>query len=466
MKPMLPASHRLHSILAVVLLTSFALLTGCDAISGYEEPSQAVSNATPASKLRHAHLMDRAVARTTASAGKAAGSSVNLILGLQTYEADGITPRVLNQYDVTRRLLDKFGDNLEIKITVGETIDAITVKINETVLEDFLADVAQDPDIAWVEPDALFDFPDSGLLTESEQGGQIVPWSVQRVGAADLRGANFSDVHVFVLDSGVGTWDLELAETFDFTPLVKRLRGEETYRPGKDLSGHGTHIAGIIGAADNTKGIRGIAARASIHNLKVMTADGISDMTTLLAAIEHVTLFKVNNPGTPVVVNLSLGADIETTEYNALDEAIDASIQKGVVYVIAAGNDGRDAATYSPAHVEGAITVGAYNAGDVFASFSNYGPVVDLLAPGEVIVSLPYTKKDRASNTFILRSGTSHAAPHVTGAVARYLFTNPQATPDDVRRALLDAAQPGIAAVPAGTTDRSVMIRPWRSRDR
>ena len=155
---------------------------------------------------------------------------------------------------------------------------------------------------------------------------------------------------------------------------------------------------------------------------------------------------------------MSLGVDIGTSEYNVLDEAIAASIEAGVIYVAAAGNDGQDAANYSPAHVDEVITVGAYNQNDGFASFSNHGPTVDILAPGEDIVSLSHIPSETKETVSILASGTSHAAPHVTGVIVRYLGQYPNATASEVSEAIVSAAVPSIQGVPLGTTNRALNL--------
>ena len=173
-------------------------------------------------------------------------------------------------------------------------------------------------------------------------------------------------------------------------------------------------------------GIAGTAPGVQLHSLKVLTNAGNTDVTTLLAAVNYVTRFKLENPTAPVVVNLSLGVNLGTTTYNILDETIEKSIQAGVIYVVAAGNDGMDASTYSPAHVTDVITVGSYNERLDFSSFSNHGPVVDILAPGEDIISLSHLGSETDNLENILASGTSYAVPHVVGAIAHYLGGKPE----------------------------------------
>ncbi|MFK7847115.1 MAG: S8 family serine peptidase, partial [Rhodothermales bacterium] len=110
----------------------------------------------------------------------------------------------------------------------------------------------------------------------------------------------------------------------------------------------------------------------------------------------------------------------------------------------------------SPAHVDGVITVGAYNESDTFASFSNYGPAVDILAPGENILSLSHLSDEVHKKEYILNSGTSFAAPHVAAAAALYMGYNPDATPAEVKNALLESARADILGAPGTTTNKTV----------
>lgn len=467
-------------MIVVFILISPGLLQGCDSFSASDPEEPSYQAQAPTSKLRHAGLLD--IARVTHTAGKTESSSTQLVLGLNIYEADGVTPRLLDKYDVTRRLLDKYGitkrlldkygDDIRFKVTYDQAINAITVKVNDERLEEFLQDIEADADFSWVEPDIEVTLPVLARVNGGKQKKQLIPWSIDRIGAYADQYLEFNEVDVYVFDSGVYQHnDLVLKEYKDFTMLFENraeaywdedlMQELPVYDPGErgdpnDYSGHGTHIAGIIGANDNAKGIVGGAPMIGVNSLKVLTEDGQTDITTLLAAVDYVTQVKLANPQKAIIVNMSLGADIGTTTYNVLDHAIVNSIEAGVVYVISAGNDGRDASTYSPAHVKEAITVGSYDFNDTFSSFSNYGSVVDILAPGEQIVSLSNIREEVLNNDAILATGTSFAAPHVTAAAAHYMRTNPGASPAMVREALVNAGIDRIANAPAHTTAKTV----------
>ena len=228
------------------------------------------------------------------------------------------------------------------------------------------------------------------------------------------------------MDTGVHTSDVSLHE---------HLMG-----PG-DADGHGTHVAGTAAAIDNEVGVVGVAPGARVINVNVFGDDGRAHTSELLAALDRIIARKKAHPQQPMVINLSLGANVGTTTHGPLDRAVQSAIRAGITVVVAAGNERVDASEVSPAHVADAITVGAYDQANLFAAFSNYGPMVDLLAPGVEIPSL--LPSDGSARTGRM-TGTSAAAPHVTGAAARYLAAHPDATPQQVRDALVaNGGRPG-----------------------
>lgn len=153
------------------------------------------------------------------------------------------------------------------------------------------------------------------------------------------------------------------------------------------------------------------------------------------------------------MANLSLGGGAST----ALDNAVKNSIADGVTYAVAAGNSGVNASSSSPARVAAALTVGATSNTDAKASWSNYGSVLDLFAPG-VSITAGWNTSDTATNTI---SGTSMATPHVAGAAAVYLAGHTSATPAQVATALVNGATPNKVTSPgSGSPNRLLKIVP------
>ena len=433
------------TLLSIVFFSFFAACT--DELAGLEEQS-ASSREARQEKLRHADLMDRAVR----GAGKN-GRSIGLIFKLDT---QSILERygTLDRYAVLERYATLERYNVLERYEYRHVFDGFAIWADADSVDGLIDEMVADPDIDWVEPDVSVRVEAApGAPVNDPGAGETVPWGVARIGAYDLGVTGLKDVAVFVIDTGIDNPEVALDDEYDFTMDVER-------KDGIDTDGHGTHLSGVIGAKDDGAGIVGVAPGVGLHSLRVITGDEVQDnealdLSTAVAAVERVTAFKLTNPNTPVVVNLSLGSDIGTTTYNALDDAIAASTGTGVTYVIAAGNQGIDAGTVSPAHVEEAITVGAYDEADRFADFSNYGPLVDILAPGTNILSLQPDAM-ATGDGHMLMSGTSQATAHVTGVVALFLAQNPYASPEQVRSALLTSGKGGITGVPAGTTDLTV----------
>lgn len=463
-----------------LIFFSPGFLQGCDSFGVHDEAPNSFEDQPisqlDTSKLRFDDLLSQARGEKTAIvAGKrrrdAAANeeppteevtvpTVHLVIGLDEYAAADVTRRVISKYDVTRRVISKYGEDVQVKAELEDAINAVTLEVSESVLNSLLTDLEQEPDVAWVEPDIVM--PDINNRSQNNASStQLLPWGVAQVGGA-LDSQEASSVQVFILDSGVtDTDELNLVSSVDFVGFYDSRTGQyQSYeklpegREIRDRIGHGSPIAGTIGALNNNEGIRGVAPGVAINSVKVLGKDGGTDVTTLLLALEYIMQQKAAMPKNPFVVNLSLGADIGTSDYNAVDEAVANAIEAGIVFVVAAGNEGIDASTVSPAHVTGAITVGSFGRDGAYSSFSNYGSVVDILAPGEDITSISGTYE--MQGYLVVASGTSHAAPHVTGAAALYLATNPDATPGEVERALKMSAQSVVSSPPLNTTDKSV----------
>jgi subtilisin family serine protease len=210
----------------------------------------------------------------------------------------------------------------------------------------------------------------------------------------------------------------------------------------QDGHGHGTHVAATVAGSSY-----GVAKKANVVGVRVLDNQGSGTTAQVVAGIDWVT----QNAVKPAVANMSLGGGVDT----ALDTAVRNSIASGVTYAIAAGNDGANAANTSPARVTEAITVGSTTSTDTRSSFSNYGSVLDIFAPGSSITSA-WNSSDSATNTI---SGTSMATPHVAGAAALHLAANKTATPAQVSTALTTAATSGVVGSPgSGSPNRLLYV--------
>ncbi|WP_327401220.1 S8 family peptidase [Streptomyces sp. NBC_01288] len=210
----------------------------------------------------------------------------------------------------------------------------------------------------------------------------------------------------------------------------------------QDGNGHGTHVAGTIAGTTY-----GVAKKAKVVAVRVLDNAGAGTTSQVIAGIDWVT----RHAHKPAVANLSLGG-IHSAQ---LDTAVRNSIASGVTYTVAAGNDGLRAGLYSPADVKEAITVGATDRTDARAAFSNFGPAVDLFAPGVSITSASYAS-DTGKATF---SGTSMASPHAAGAAAVYLAGHPRATPAQVSAALVAGAVSGkVSGAGIGSPDKLLQV--------
>ncbi len=207
-----------------------------------------------------------------------------------------------------------------------------------------------------------------------------------------------------------------------------------------DCNGHGTHVSGTIGGSTY-----GVANAVSLVPVRVLDCNGSGSTSGVIAGINWA--ITNHQPGVKAVANMSLGGGASS----ALDTAVKNLINDGVIVVVAAGNSRQDACKSSPARVPAAITVAASDVSDIFASFSNRGKCVDIIAPGVGITS-SWFRNTSDSNTI---SGTSMASPHVAGAVARALSVGRSAS-----NVLAEALTNKVTQVPAGTPNKLLYILP------
>ncbi|MFI7065452.1 S8 family peptidase [Kribbella sp. NPDC050124] len=253
------------------------------------------------------------------------------------------------------------------------------------------------------------------------------PWGLDRSDQRDLpldkkftpSGAA-ENVNVYVIDTGI------YAAHKDFGD--RAAVGTDTVGDGQngvDCMGHGSHVAGTIAGSTY-----GLAKGAKVFGVRVLDCKGSGSTESVIGGIDWVT----KNAKKPAVANMSLGGGAD----DALDAAVKASVDAGITYAVAAGNESSDACGGSPARERSAITVGATDDQDQKASFSNWGKCVDLFAPGVDVESVGITDPESTATM----SGTSMATPHVAGGIALYLSDHPDATPAEVTTALVGASTP------------------------
>ncbi|MCP9211534.1 S8 family serine peptidase, partial [Streptomyces cucumeris] len=298
-----------------------------------------------------------------------------------------------------------------------------------------------DPKVAYVERDGVGRAPVEKADRPGSEAvaGQQLPNGVKRVGATQNKALKIGDgvdqrvdVDVAVLDTGIDKShpDLNVVRSVNCSGVQ-----ECEDNSGADGDGHGSNVAGVIGGLDNKTGYTGVAPGARLWSLKILNDEGSGSSSELVAGLDWVTAHadKIE------VANISAGYDDSS---NAVKDAVDRAVAKGIVVVVSAGNerkDVKDAKYHTPADVPDAITVSALSDGDgkpggkgsfgwcnkknrnkddslwidhVNGGGSDFGPGVDIAAPGDCIQS---TFKNGEYSNY---SGTSQAAPHVAGAAA------------------------------------------------
>lgn len=251
---------------------------------------------------------------------------------------------------------------------------------------------------------------------------------------------NGTGVEIYILDSGINTEHDELVggraacgfDAINDPPI-----------PCGDVDGHGTAMAAIAGGH-----YIGVAPGAELISVKIGNDDAV--MSALLAGIEYVTQQKLQNPTQPMVASLSIGGFTE----EILDIAIERMHDVGVFVAVAAGNEFRDACYASPARIAKVVTVGATGEFDQLWNGTNYGPCVDLFAPGDLV----WHPSKKGNDRYKLSSGTSNAVPFVAGVAALYLEKVPRMLPTRIGNFLRTTATRQILTTPYKTTKRNWFV--------
>lgn len=306
-----------------------------------------------------------------------------------------------------------------------DELHAVVLSIPSNRVAQSLLEAESCPGLLYAEPNYLVSIAD---VIPSDPG-----WANQ-YGLTNIRApqgweldTGSSAITIAIIDSGIDLNHLDLA-----SKLVGGIDLVNNDNVPQDDNGHGTHVAGIAAASsDNGIGVAGVSWGARLMPIKVLNAAGNGSYLDVADGIIWATDHGAQ------VINLSLGGGSPS---QLLKDAVDYAVSKGVLLVAATGNSGSNFVLY-PAHYDNVIAVGATDSSNIQAGFSNYGPEVDLAAPGVGIYST-------SPGGYGLRNGTSMAAPHVSGLAAILLGipgnTSPSAVRWQMQNTTLDLGVPGV----------------------
>ncbi|TFK25386.1 serine protease [Coprinopsis marcescibilis] len=326
-----------------------------------------------------------------------------------------------------------------------DLINGIAGNLNEEALNTLRAS----EDVEYITEDGIVHT--MAAVTQSN-----APWGLQRISQAGiLSNTNAAALtYSYTYDSSAGSGvDIYIAGTgvlVTHSQFGGRARWGGTFGTtgSTDGHGHGTHCAGTAAGSQY-----GVAKNASIIAVKVLSDAGSGSIAGIVSGLDWIR-GQAAASGRPTVVSMSLGGGANT----ALDNAVANLVSAGIHVTVAAGNDNRDAANTSPARTPSAITVGASNILDQKASFSNFGPIVDVFAPGQAVISSWIGASNAATNSI---SGTSMATPHVAGLVAYLISKEGNAAPAVIEARIKALSVKGvITGLNAATANNLAQIGP------
>ena len=347
----------------------------------------------------------------------------------------------------TGRLVERMSRQEGVKVdrTFGKAIKGFTARLDATQRKALRAD----PNVIAVVPDEVIDVE-----------GQTTPTGISRIFTKSNTIARINGVDERV-DADVAIVDTGIQPNHPDLNVVGGYNCSTSNRSAwRDVQNHGTHVAGTVGAKDNTVGVVGVAPGVRLWAVKILNDDGYGLLSWYVCGLDWILAQRdPADPSRPLIeaANMSVAKsgdddpDCGLSEKDVLHLAICRVVKGGITVVAAAGNDRMSASKLVPAAYNEVITVsaladtdgkpgalgghrcfswGSYDADDTYANFSNYGSDVDIIAPGKCIWST------KPGSTYGYMSGTSMATPHVTGAAALYKANRPKATPAEVKEAL------------------------------
>ncbi len=302
-----------------------------------------------------------------------------------------------------------------------------------TIPPQALEGIRHNPNVAYIEADGIASINTIQSVTSLRWGlDRIDQRSLPLSGSYEYLSTG-SGVRVYIIDTGIRYTHTEFGG--------RAYLGYDVYfGDGSDWNGHGTHVAGIVGGSSV-----GVAKAVTLYSVRVLDSKGSGTWSGVIAGVNWVA----SQTYRPAVANMSLGG----SPLQAVDDAVRAAVGTGITFVLAAGNENDDALNHTPARVSEAITVGSTTSTDARSSFSNYGTVLDVFAPGSSI----YSSYKTSNTSYATMSGTSMASPCVAGVAALYLQNNTGASPAAVSTAITSSATTGVVTNPGtGSPNRLV----------
>jgi cerevisin len=357
----------------------------------------------------------------------------NSVTAHQSWIQEIHTSRETERADLKKRgqsqLLDDAFRGLKHTYKIGQDFVGYAGHFDDEVIEQ----VRRHPDVEYIERDSIVHT--MRVTTQDKCDGETekgAPWGLARISHRDTLSFSTFNKYLFAAEGGEGVdaYVIDTGTNVDHVDFEGRANWGKTIPSGDadvDGNGHGTHCSGTIAGKKY-----GVAKKAKVYAVKVLRSNGSGTMADVVAGVEwaaksHIEQVKAAKAGKRKgfkgsVANMSLGGG----KTKALDDVVDAAVEAGIHFAVAAGNDNADACNYSPAAASKAVTVGASAIDDSRAYFSNYGKCTDIFAPGLSILSTWIGSK-HATNTI---SGTSMASPHICGLLAYYLSLQPASDSD------------------------------------
>ncbi|KAF2794246.1 hypothetical protein K505DRAFT_324893 [Melanomma pulvis-pyrius CBS 109.77] len=326
--------------------------------------------------------------------------------------------------------------------------------------DETIEQIRRHPDVDYIEKDSEVHTLSDKSDYETEKNA---PWGLARISHRDALSFGTYNKYLYSADGGEGVdvYVIDTGTNVKHVDFEGRAHWGKTIPSGdadEDGNGHGTHCSGTVAGKKY-----GVAKKANVYAVKVLRSNGSGTMSDVVKGVEwaaqaHTDAVEAAKKGKKKgfkgsSANMSLGGGKSVT----LDLAVNAAVDAGIHFAVAAGNDNADSCNYSPAAAANAVTVGASTLADERAYFSNYGKCNDIFAPGLNVLST-WIGSDHATNTI---SGTSMASPHIAGLLAYLLSLQPSKdsayavadiTPKKLKANLIEIGTVGaLSDVPSNT---------------